>query len=209
MSAHWLDRIKSVCEGGLTDMGDCRKRDQAATLGSSAKANLALQRDAAQARKQLLANFANYDELAKRIRKLPIASGKSGDAAQERLQLAIWTRANQFLQQNMLPLRSLPKKLTTSQNGDDKSVAEEAGGEAEAEEPVDVDALQDQLGVLLEQERLVAEYVESASQARKFDDARTLKKSHDELCQEIMRIQEKLVVRGRGAKAAAAAVPPA
>lgn len=68
---------------------------------------LALQRDAAQARKQLLLNFANYDALAKRIRALPVlassTSGNGGGATsgQKRVQEAIWTRANLFLQQNV------------------------------------------------------------------------------------------------------------
>ncbi|EPQ29642.1 uncharacterized protein PFL1_02862 [Pseudozyma flocculosa PF-1] len=259
-----------------------QKHDHTAALGSSAKANIELQRDAAQARKQLLANFATYDELAKRIRKLPAPAseggGGSSDAAQERVQQAIWTKANLFLQQNMLPLRSLPKpgsKKPSSTAGSDEgaeaktkakrptggpprrgnqarggSVSSMAsfqtwlggkgrqsnggGGEAmtlaeasrlQADErfdegdddddddyggddddgPVDVAALEEQLGVLLEQERLVSGYVESASRARKFDDARTLKASHDDLCREILRMQRKLVVKGQGRAGAAAA----
>lgn len=58
--------------------------------------------------------------------------------------------------------------------------------------------LREQLKVLLEQEQLVADYVESAAKARKFEDAKTLKKSHDELCREILRIQRRLVVAGHG-----------
>ncbi|KAN0059717.1 carboxypeptidase Y-deficient [Thecaphora frezii] len=242
-----------------------QKQDHTAALGSSVRANVELQRDAAQARKQLLANFATYDELAKRIRKLPVANnGNSGDAAQERVQQAIWTKANLFLQQNMLPLRSLPKSGSSKSNepweggasdakegkararagngnrrgesvgsmasfqtwfggrgredGGSRSMTlaeasrlqqdgrysvdagEEEDGDGEEGE-VDVAALEEQLGVLLEQERLVADYVESASKARKFDDARTLKKSHDDLCAEIERLQRKLVVRGQGRQA--------
>lgn len=88
-----------------------QKHDAAAALGTdtstpqSSRVALALQRDAAQARKGLLANFANYDALAKRIRSLPVevvpGAGHGGDKAQERLQEAVWTRANMFLQQNV------------------------------------------------------------------------------------------------------------
>lgn len=60
---------------------------------------LALQRDAAQARKQLLANFANYDLVAKKIRNLD----DGGNASLSRLKFAIWTRANMFLQSNVSP----------------------------------------------------------------------------------------------------------
>jgi rabenosyn-5 len=61
------------------------------------KNSLALQRDAAQARKQLLANFANYDLIAKKIRGLDDA----GNASLSRIKAAIWTKANLFLQQNV------------------------------------------------------------------------------------------------------------
>jgi DNA-binding ferritin-like protein len=58
-------------------------------------------RQAASARKHLLEAFADYDALAKRIRKLPCTAGSS----QDRLQQAILTRANLFLQKNMFPLQ--------------------------------------------------------------------------------------------------------
>lgn len=61
------------------------------------KNSLALQRDAAQARKQLLANFANYDLVAKKIRNID----EQGNASLGRIKIAIWTKANLFLQQNV------------------------------------------------------------------------------------------------------------
>ncbi len=61
--------------------------------------------------------------------------------------------------------------------------------------------LREQLKVLLEQEQLVADYVESAAKARKFEDAKTLKKSHDELCREILRIQRRLALPAMAADA--------
>lgn len=68
-----------------------------AALKAKNKNTLALQRDAAQARKQLLANFANYDLIAKKIRNLD----DQGNASLARIKLAIWTKANLFLQQNV------------------------------------------------------------------------------------------------------------
>ncbi|ETS60941.1 hypothetical protein PaG_04867 [Moesziomyces aphidis] len=268
-----LMRVQKEIEQSLPEFQEMvlglQKQDQTAALGSSIRANIELQRDAVQARKQLLANFATYDELAKRIRALPVgdpsnpgAAGSSagGDAAQERIQQAIFTRANLFLQQNMLPLQSLPKpgskKTNQSDAGSDSTGstpgspqpasprlaprrsqhankasvsslasfrslfgggggpgALRAGAQAELDGQLHDDdgsagndalanadpaELREQLKVLLEQEQLVADYVESAAKARKFEDAKTLKKSHDELCREILRIQRRLVVAGHG-----------
>lgn len=86
-----------------------RKSDVNSTLGTSDAAVatshnqrntvnlLQLQRDAANARKQLLANFANYDALAKRIRDLP----DGGNVSLKRLKDAIWVNAGVFLQTNV------------------------------------------------------------------------------------------------------------
>ncbi len=57
--------------------------------------------EAAAARKRLLEAFAQYDALAKRIRKLPCPPGSS----QDRIQAAILNRANLFLQKHMFPLQ--------------------------------------------------------------------------------------------------------
>ncbi|TKY84910.1 hypothetical protein EX895_005990 [Sporisorium graminicola] len=266
-----LMRVQKEIEQSLPEFQEMvlglQKQDQTAALGSSIKANIELQRDAVQARKQLLANFATYDELAKRIRALPVvdrdSTGAAGsDAAQERIQHAIFTRANLFLQQNMLPLQSLPKpgskKAAQGDDGSDSTgstpsspqpasprlqprrggqhankgsvsslasfrtlfagsgsvsgslrsltrmdLDEQLNGDADEDTDgvlatTDPAELREQLKVLLEQEKLVADYVESAAKARKFEDAKTLKKSHDELCKEILRIQRRLVVAGSG-----------
>lgn len=261
-----LMRVQKEIEQSLPEFQEMvlglQKQDQTAALGSSIRANIELQRDAVHARKQLLANFATYDELAKRIRALPVGDKADttggGDAAQERIQHAIFTRANLFLQQNMLPLQSLPKpgskKASQGDGASDSTgstpsspqptsprLAPRRGGgqhankgsvsslasfrslfgggggvranaQAEINEQFDNNEtaqeealgnadpaeLKEQLKVLLEQEKLVADYVESAAKARKFEDAKTLKKSHDDLCKEILRIQRRLVVAGQG-----------
>lgn len=58
-------------------------------------------KEASAARKRLLDAFAQYDILAKRIRALPCVTGSS----QDRVQLAVLTRANLFLQKHMFPLQ--------------------------------------------------------------------------------------------------------
>ena len=70
--------------------------------------------EAAAARKRLLEAFAQYDALAKRIRKLPCAPGSS----QDRIQAAILIRATNFLQKHMFPLQVRPKSRDDSINSD-------------------------------------------------------------------------------------------
>lgn len=55
-------------------------------------------------RKRLMEAFAQYDVLAKRIRKLPCPNGPG--SSQDRVQMAVMTRANLFLQMNMVPLQA-------------------------------------------------------------------------------------------------------
>jgi rabenosyn-5 len=59
--------------------------------------------EASAARKRLLEAFSQYDALSKRIRQLPCPNGQG--SSQYRVQMAIHTRANIFLQQNMFPLQ--------------------------------------------------------------------------------------------------------
>ena len=58
--------------------------------------------EASAARKRLLAAFAQYDALAKRIRALPTSGPGS---SQDRVLAAVHTRANIFLQKHMFPLQ--------------------------------------------------------------------------------------------------------
>jgi len=58
-------------------------------------------KEATAARKRLLDDFASYDVISKRIRNIPCSPGSS----QDRVQLAIRTRADLFLQKNMFPLQ--------------------------------------------------------------------------------------------------------
>lgn len=60
-------------------------------------------KEASAARKRLLEAFAQYDGLSKRIRKIPCPGGKG--SSQDRVQMAILSRANLFLQKNMFPLQ--------------------------------------------------------------------------------------------------------
>ncbi|KAL0947471.1 hypothetical protein HGRIS_013576 [Hohenbuehelia grisea] len=136
------------------------------------------------ARKRLLDAFAQYDALAKRIRRLPCPSGGS----QDRIQLAVMTRANLFLQKHMFPLQSLPKRDKHSSSP--KTLTPTAPA-------IDPDsALVHALQPLLEQEALLESYVEEANAHRKFEDAKTLKVSLAEIRAEIAHVTAKAGAEG-------------
>ncbi|KAL5532683.1 PEP7 [Sanghuangporus sanghuang] len=141
-------------------------------------------KEASAARKHLLECFADYDAIAKRIRKIPCPGGPG--SSQDRVQAAIVARANMFLQKNMFPLQSLPKlkkRSSTNVNGD-ALVSDSAPSQV-----IDPDSeLARVLQPLLEQEALLESFVEEATTHRKFEDARTLKANLAEIRAEIDRI---------------------
>ncbi|KII89255.1 hypothetical protein PLICRDRAFT_110137 [Plicaturopsis crispa FD-325 SS-3] len=149
-------------------------------------------KEASAARKRILEAFAQYDALSKRIRRLPCPSGPG--SSQDRVQMAIVTRASIFLQKNMFPLQSLPKS---------KSKTTPAASPDDAGAPlIDPDSeLAHTLQPLLEQEALLESFVEEAKAHRKFEDAKTLKTNLAEIRTEIDRIManaEGGMTRGNG-----------
>jgi len=153
-------------------------------------------KEASAARKRILEAFAQYDSLSKRIRKLPCPGGAG--SSQDRIQLAIVTRANLFLQRNMFPLQSLPtpKRTRTSDsaNLEDGPTIDPDSETAHALQP------------LLEQEALLESFVEEAKARRKFEDAKTLKANLSEIRAEINRIADAGVGLDRTRKAGGAKV---
>ncbi|TCD63295.1 carboxypeptidase Y-deficient [Steccherinum ochraceum] len=127
--------------------------------------------EASSARKRLLEAFAQYDALAKRIRSLPSPGGQG--SSQDRVQTAILTRANLFLQKNMFPLQAIPKPQKSFGAG---HLVDPDSEVAHALQP------------LLEQEALLESFVEEAKAHRKFEDAKTLKANLAEIRVEIDRI---------------------
>ncbi|KAH9063357.1 FYVE zinc finger-domain-containing protein [Lactarius vividus] len=129
--------------------------------------------EASAARKRLLDAFAQYDALAKRIRKLPTSGPGS---SQDRVLAAVHTRANIFLQKHMFPLQSLPRpsKSTSSQTTPvDGPIIDPHSEIARVVQP------------LLEQEALLESFIEEAKAHRKFEDAKTLKGNLHEIRAEI------------------------
>ncbi|KIK95737.1 hypothetical protein PAXRUDRAFT_826719 [Paxillus rubicundulus Ve08.2h10] len=137
-------------------------------------------KEASAIRKRILGDFASYDVLSKRIRAIPCTPGSS----QERVQLAIQTRANFFLQKNMFPLQSLPKPKKHPAASSDLIAP-----------LVDPDSeLARALQPLLEQEALLESFVGEATAHRKFEDAKTLKENLKEIRAEI----DKMLENGTG-----------
>ncbi|CAA7267889.1 unnamed protein product [Cyclocybe aegerita] len=139
-------------------------------------------KEASAARKRLLEAFAQYDKLSKTIRALPCPNGAG--SSQDRLQMAVMTRANLFLQKNMFPLQSLP---TPHSN---RTVAKPNGTSVDASTLVpDMDAaLAHALQPLLEQEALLESFVEEAQAQRKFEDVKSLKINLAEIRLEIEKL---------------------
>ncbi|KDQ60679.1 hypothetical protein JAAARDRAFT_31656 [Jaapia argillacea MUCL 33604] len=140
-------------------------------------------REAAAIRKRLLDAFSQYDVLAKRIKNLPCKSGSS----QERVHMAVVTRANLFLQKHMIPLQSVsrprkkPDQASTPPNGTDSPIQQHQLVDPDSE-------IAHILQPLLEQEALLETFVEEANAHRKFEDAKTLKNNLKEIRAEIDRI---------------------
>lgn len=132
-------------------------------------------KEASTARKRLLDAFAEYDALSKRLRNLPCPPGSS----QDRVQLAILTRANIFLQKNMFPLQFIPKPkngVSNTQPSEGPPIVDPDSELAYALQP------------LLEQEALLESFVGEAMAHRKFEDAKTLKANLAEIRLEIDRM---------------------
>ncbi|KAF8163182.1 FYVE zinc finger-domain-containing protein [Crassisporium funariophilum] len=134
-------------------------------------------KEASAARKRLLESFAQYDKLSKKIRTLPCPNGPG--SSQDRVQMAIMTRASLFLQKYMFPLQVVPKSPS----------AVDGKGTQSTKLLVDLDsALAQTLQPLLEQENLLMTFVEEAQAQRKFEDVKTLKVNLAEIRREIERL---------------------
>ena len=165
---------------------------------------------AARTRKELLDSFAQFDAISKKINSLPTYS-----ESEKRLQSNIHLAANQYLQQNMLPLSVLPKmfKKDHSQQAKDQQdgyfddddddspdaiLAAFANGRprslsmSSTKSVKEEEKLRQQLAAFLEQEKNLEVFMQEATRKRKFDDLKTLKTSLDELKTEIANKRKEL-----------------
>ena len=145
-------------------------------------------------------SFTRYDALAKRIRRLPCSKGAG--SSQDRVQIAVMTRASLFLQKNMVPLQVsstetladedayqlCSKSLSTRKRITPPEPAT-AGDASNDDNFTDVDSkVAFALQPLLEQEALLESFVEEARSQRKFEDVKTLKVNLGEIRAEIEKI---------------------
>lgn len=147
--------------------------------------------EATKIRKKLMSGFVRLDEASRRIQKVEVNS--EGEA---RLKKQIVLDTAQYLQDHMVPLKSLPRFLK-KKKGDQKKVEEEDEEESSEDEgtvkdPNEIKELQEQLIVLEEQKFLVSDMVTEASSKRRLDEMIPLQQSLDDLEKEILRIKTKL-----------------
>ncbi|KAF8610000.1 FYVE-domain-containing protein [Ceratobasidium sp. AG-I] len=134
-------------------------------------------------RKSLLDRFHEYDRLAKRLRALPCTPGGS----QERVQIAVATRANLFLQKNMFPLQTLPKMKQLAKAATESETQLSSPADSDSSFGLGVDpghAVQP----LLEQEALLEQMLGEAQASRKIEDALVLKANLAEIREEIRKM---------------------
>ncbi|KZO97713.1 FYVE-domain-containing protein [Calocera viscosa TUFC12733] len=137
---------------------------------------------AQETRKLILDTFADYDKIAGRILSLPCTKGSE----EERVQRAIWMRSRAVLQKEMAGLPALPKLPAHRKS---KSRGGSLPGSGHDSPVIDPDAeLAHRLQPLLEQEALLDQYVAEATAARKFEDARALRQSLEEIREEVGRL---------------------
>ncbi|PBP28173.1 vacuolar segregation protein pep7 [Diplocarpon rosae] len=155
--------------------------------------------EASKVRKRLIDSFGKYDLAAKRIRDLPAKT-----SAQAKLQKAIYQQAANFLSIHMLPLKSLPNILKHASPHGSNGLAPNGRGALAAIKYNDIDSasqissssavsameaeekeLRERVIVLEEQKFLVAEMVDAAKKARRFDEVSALSGNLADLGREI------------------------
>jgi len=138
--------------------------------------------EASKVRKKLLGTFARYDAAAKRIGQI-----QTDSPTNLRVQNAIQQNAKMFLQQNMLPLQSLPRLLRIEKPDKDGPVPIDNPIVQEREKE-----LKNQTIVLQEQQFLIESMITDAQKNRKFDTLEPLQQSKRDVQEEIWRLDSEL-----------------
>ncbi|KAF9436647.1 carboxypeptidase Y-deficient [Entomortierella beljakovae] len=151
---------------------------------------------AAKTRKELLDDFALFDAISKKIAKLPAHSQH-----QKHLHSNLYWWATQYLQTNMFPLSVIPKVFGNG-GKESKNLGTSSPALSTSPAPSITSGIQDSsqdneteinklamLSVLEEQRQRVESYIEEANRKRKFDDAKSLKISLEDLENEIASIR--------------------
>lgn len=148
--------------------------------------------EASAVRKKLLDSFVQCDNLSRKI-----LSYHATTNTEKRLQKQIYSVATQYLQERMLPLKTLPHALKHGKqpsvlsevsNASDKPNGRDSTGNETAPSPVSPKPVTEELMVLEEQKFLVTKMIEEAKSKRRFDELGPLEASLTELQQEIDRL---------------------
>lgn len=157
--------------------------------------------EASRIRRRLLDSFVQFDTMSRKV--MTIHANTDEEA---RLQKQIYNVAAQYLQENMLPLKALPKilkhskpsqlsKVDTASTTPGEAAEAESQGAREEESPLppqEIQALREQLIVLEEQKFLVQGMITEANHRRKFDEVAPLQQSIDDLDNELANIRATL-----------------
>jgi hypothetical protein len=154
--------------------------------------------EASRIRKRLLESFVQFDTMSRKVMTIRVNTDEEA-----RLQKQIYNVAAQYLQENMLPLKALPKILKHTKPSQLSEVAiasptlDDRAAEAEREEEnilsaQEIQALREKLIVLEEQKFLVQGMITEANHRRKFDEVAPLQQSIDDLDNELANIRASL-----------------
>lgn len=135
--------------------------------------------DASKLRKRLIDTFAMFDKATKEIVALECAT-----EAESRIQLAIQTESAAFIQQNMLPLKSLPNILRQQQSK--RKSEQKVLSRSEIQQ---IKNNREELMVLNEQKFLVEDMISNCKAQRKFDELPPLNQNLDELNKTIEKLK--------------------
>lgn len=143
-------------------------------------------------RRKLLEIFSLYESLSKQISRIVPRNN-----SELRIQQSIALSSSSFIQEKMLPLKSLPSVLKPSMNNDAIAEAEKSSEIIFNNLTIkEVKQYREQLMVLNEQKYLVQEMINCATKQRKFDEISTLNENMAELQKQISILSEKLGDQG-------------
>lgn len=143
-------------------------------------------------RRKLLEIFSLYESLSKQISRIV-----PRNSSELRIQQSIALSSSSFIQEKMLPLKSLPSVLKPSMNNDTIPEAKKSSEIIFNNLTIkEVKEYREQLMVLNEQKYLVQEMINSATKQRKFDEISTLNENMAELQKQISILTEKLGDQG-------------
>lgn len=143
--------------------------------------------EATRVRRRLLDSFVQFDTASRKVMTIEVHSDE-----EHRLRHQIHTVSAQYLQDNMLPLKALPKILKHSRTPSQLSEVTTAKDAAPQLSETEIQALREQVIVLEEQKFLVQGMINEANGRRKFDEVAPLQQSMQDLEVELQNLRAKL-----------------